>query len=146
MGVPVMTAEQRGGDSRSEDQALVRVLVVEDDEITLALLTRLVNYCGATASEAASLREAREVLEREEFDVLITDYRLRDGTGIEVATVAQGRVPHVVLISGSSAGVPMGEASAAGVDSFVPKYELTGSRVCDLLARLVGEDRGLRDD
>lgn len=131
-------------DAPEADQPPVHVLVVEDDYVTLEFLTRLVTWCGATSGEAISLREAREVMERESFDVLITDYRLRDGTGIDVARAAQGVIPHVVLVSGSSTGIPMDDVTAAGVVSFIPKYELSGARVCELLRSLVGDERGLR--
>lgn len=117
----------------------LRVLLVEDDAITLEFIGRLLADAGASVVEAASVREALAALERgATFDLLLTDYALLDGTGLEVARAAQGRVRRTVLVSGELGSVPRDEARAAGVEQFIPKFELTSERVARLLEELFG--------
>lgn len=116
-----------------------RVLLVEDDAMTLEFISGLFSDCGASVVEASSRREALEVLGGQgSFDLLVTDYSLLDGTGVDVARAAEGRASHVVLVSGELASVPVEEARAAGVELFVPKFELTRERVRRLLVEVLG--------
>lgn len=115
------------------------VLLVEDDAITLEFISRLLADAGASVVEAASVREALAALEAGgPFDLLLTDYALLDGTGVDVARAARGRARRTVLVSGELASVPLDDARDAGVELFVPKFELTSERVARLLEELFG--------
>lgn len=114
----------------------LRVLLVEDDPLTLEFVSRLLVDAGAAVTEAESLLAATECLGREPFDLLVTDFVLRDGTGVDVALAARGLVERMVLVSGELGNVPLGEAREAGLEVFIPKFELTGERVRSLLADL----------
>lgn len=117
----------------------LRVLLVEDDAITLEFITRFLTDAGASVTEAMTARQAIEMArEHEPFDLLLTDYTLPDGTGLEVASAVRGRAQHVLLVSGEIASLPLREARAAGVTRFMPKYELDGPRIRELLVELFG--------
>jgi PAS domain S-box-containing protein len=62
----------------------LRVLVVEDHEPTLKILTRILQMLGHEAAGAGDVRSAIAAADRGEFDLLISDVGLPDGTGHEV--------------------------------------------------------------
>lgn len=77
-----------------------------------------------------SVREFVEHLGRIEFDLLVTDYHLPDGTGLDAVRAARRRQPelHTVLFSGDAAAH---EVAAAGeIDEFV----LKGCQLTELMA------------
>ena len=69
------------------------LLVVEDDEATLRILTRLLRRRGHTVVSATSLATALEVAANEEFDLVISDIGLPDGSGIELMRTLQSVKP-----------------------------------------------------
>jgi HAMP domain-containing protein/signal transduction histidine kinase/CheY-like chemotaxis protein len=62
----------------------MRILLVEDHEDTNKSLTNLLRRRGYYVQSAASLQSALELSAKEEFDVLISDLGLPDGSGIEL--------------------------------------------------------------
>jgi PAS domain S-box-containing protein len=62
----------------------LRLLLVEDHEPTLTVLTRLLSRAGHDVRTATSVAAARELAAAEPFDGVISDIGLPDGTGIEL--------------------------------------------------------------
>ncbi len=61
-----------------------RLLLVEDHEATLHVLTRLLTRAGYQVTTAGSVAGAQELAEQARFDLVISDVGLPDGTGIEL--------------------------------------------------------------
>jgi PAS domain S-box-containing protein len=59
----------------------MRILLVEDHEPTRTVLTHLLNRRHYTVSPAASVAEARALVGRENFDLVVSDIGLPDGNG-----------------------------------------------------------------
>ncbi|AHL77462.1 histidine kinase [Stutzerimonas stutzeri] len=79
--------------------ARARILHVEDDEDLQALLVRLVAPLDIELQSAASLAEARRLLDRQHFDLAIIDLLLPDGNGSELFDqLAQTLPPPPVII------------------------------------------------
>jgi PAS domain S-box-containing protein len=72
----------------------VRVLLVEDHRDTAELLRTVLGSHGAGVHVAASLSEALAVLGAGEFDVLVSDIAMPDGTGYELVQRASERARH----------------------------------------------------
>lgn len=68
----------------SEINANARILVVEDDESTTKVLSRLLGKRGYQVRTAATLAETRHVASGGEFDLLLSDLSLPDGSGLEL--------------------------------------------------------------
>jgi PAS domain S-box-containing protein len=68
------------------DHALdcVRVLVVDDDEDARDLLRAALSQAGAHVTTAGAVREALDQLEAAEFDVLLSDIAMPNGTGYDL--------------------------------------------------------------
>jgi len=61
-----------------------RILLVEDDKSTLSVMARLLSKRGHHVAVASTVQEALTIAEREDFDLLISDLGLPDGTGYEL--------------------------------------------------------------
>jgi PAS domain S-box-containing protein len=70
-----------------------RVLLVEDHEPTCVTLTELLSRRGFRVEAATTLREARELAQRKQFDILISDIGLPDGNGCDLMAELRGRQP-----------------------------------------------------
>jgi CheY-like chemotaxis protein len=67
----------------------LRILVVEDHADTLRVLARLLDHFGHKISTADSTRSALQFLQSKDFDVVVSDIALPDGTGYDVASRAK---------------------------------------------------------
>ena len=61
-----------------------KVLVVDDEPDLLELLEMTLSRMGLDTSRAESVAEAQRMLDREPFDLCLTDWNLPDGEGLRV--------------------------------------------------------------
>ena len=83
----------------------LRLLVVEDHEPTLAVLRRLLTRAGHGVVTATSVASAVAAAEAGQFDGLISDLGLPDGTGLDVITKLRARQPQLRGIALSGYGM-----------------------------------------
>lgn len=62
----------------------LRLLLVEDNEPTLEVMTTLLEMVGHEVSAAPDLRTARRLAESHSFDLLVSDLGLPDGSGLDL--------------------------------------------------------------
>jgi DNA-binding NtrC family response regulator len=77
-----------------------RILVVDDDQHLRETLSMLVRRLGHDITSAASVTEARALLDSSDFDLVISDLRMDDGTGVDLlrhARQAGETVPFIIL-------------------------------------------------
>src|SRR6266850_5160037 len=67
----------------------LRILVVEDHSDTLQALSRLLTHFGHEISLADGAQNALNAIESEEFDVVLCDIALPDGSGYDVVAHAK---------------------------------------------------------
>ncbi len=67
----------------------LRILLVEDHANTLRVFGAMLNHFGHEISLASNAQNALTVLESREFDVVLSDIGLPDGTGYEVISYAK---------------------------------------------------------
>lgn len=79
-----------------------RILVVEDDPQTRITLTRQLEYAGYYVTHVSDGEAALNLLEKERFDVVLTDMVMGEATGLEVLHAArlQSYRPQVILLTG----------------------------------------------
>lgn len=78
-GVPGASGSAETGGQRS-----LALLVVEDHEPTLKVLSRLLRRAGHDVSMAASMSAALEQADNKKFDLVVSDLGLPDGSGLEL--------------------------------------------------------------
>jgi CheY-like chemotaxis protein len=91
-----------------------RVLVVDDDDGVRTTISALVKEFGHEVIEAASGREALELLQRDrQFDLLIVDFAMPLMHGAELAKEARWLLPRVpvLFVTGDSDAAEIGETS-----------------------------------
>lgn len=103
--------------SSEEKLPHTRVLVVEDDPLVMAGTQRLLSSWGYEVRAVPSLMLARQLFPEFELDLLICDYRLPDGNGMQVIRAAEQyyrrRVP-CIMISGDTAPDVLKEVKTHG--------------------------------
>ena len=99
-----------------------RILLVDDARPILMTLTVILQKNGFQVMNAASAQEAKEKLERNQFDLVITDLKMEtDGAGFEVlkAALQQPYKPATLLLTAYP--VPPQEWAARGADGLLEK-------------------------
>ena len=120
------TGSVRGGMVAAADAgtATLRVLVVEDHEDTAEMMQRLLSMRGHEVTVAATVAGAIDALRSAEFDVLVSDVGLPDGTGMDVVRHAREalrlRVP-AIAITGYGLPDDVERARSAGFDVHLTK-------------------------
>lgn len=66
----------------------VRVLVVEDDPDVRRVMEDTFEEAGYEVEATEGLETGLKLIEAREFDIIVADGRLKDGTGVEIADAA----------------------------------------------------------
>ncbi len=66
-----------------------KILIVDDEASMRRILVANLRREGHVLAEAAGFSEARAMLAREDFDVVLTDQKMPDGSGLDVLRAAQ---------------------------------------------------------
>jgi CheY-like chemotaxis protein len=113
-------SDERTRDSYSDRR--LRILVVEDHSDTLQALSRLLSHFGHEISLANGAQEARSMIDSKEFDVVLCDIALPDGSGYEVIAEAKRKRPvKGVALSGFAATEDIERGREAGFDFHLAK-------------------------
>ena len=70
---------------------------------------------GYTVDVAGNAAEARQLLATQSYGVVVADWRLPDGNGIDLADHAVRRGARTLIISGFGIGLPAGAAERHGM-------------------------------
>ena len=98
-----------------------RVLLVEDDVVDQLAFKRAVRELGSPCDYevAGSVAEARGLLNQNQYDAVVTDYALGDGTAFDVIELARG-IPLVFTTGAGDEEVAV-RAMKSGADDYVVK-------------------------
>ncbi len=115
---------------RSKDAATARILHVEPDADIRQLVTQTLRNVAETAG-AASLAEARAMLEKEAYDLVVMNAQLPDGPGTDLIPLLNGsgraRVPVVFFNAGKDDRGATNLLAATLVKSLAAQSELPES-------------------
>ena len=121
----------------------IRVLVVDDHRMFAESLVSLLEreHDLEITGQAASIAELKQALAGPEPDVVLMDYRLPDGDGIEGALLVRERRPEaqVVMLTGTSEDSVLLSAIEAGCAGFVTKDNAVDEAVSAIRAAASGE-------
>jgi signal transduction histidine kinase/CheY-like chemotaxis protein len=100
----------------------VRILLVDDHEDTLTFLSYALTHCGHEVVSASSCYEALNIARQQQFDVLISDLALRDGSGYELMSALQAMSSAKgIALSGFGMKEDIDRSMAAGFSVHVVK-------------------------
>jgi CheY-like chemotaxis protein/nitrogen-specific signal transduction histidine kinase len=111
--------EKSGVDSETPRKPAksLRILLVEDHSDTRQTLSRLLTHFGHQISVADNTQSALEIMGSQEFDVVLSDIGLPDGSGYDV--VSQAKLKHpvkAVAITGFGTDEDIRRGKEAGFD------------------------------
>jgi two-component system, NtrC family, response regulator HydG len=99
------------------------VLVVDDDIAVCRIVHRMLSDGQYEVQSAHSVADALGTIEQKSFDVYVLDYKLPDGSGLDVAERIRskwGSTP-IVLISGYDPSAVALRAEKLGISEFLEK-------------------------
>jgi CheY-like chemotaxis protein len=99
------------------------ILIVDDNELLSNALQSLLEDDGHTVSCCHNGLDAIELLKEQNFEVIITDYRMPDMKGDVVCKLLRDNQPDVYIISCSSDNRGK-DFLSAGADIFIRKDQL----------------------
>lgn len=120
-----MTPGKRDGPTRDEAIPEIAVLVVEDDPGLLPVLSGVVADFGFEVATAADGAEAWEILRRQRYPIVLTDWMMPGMDGVELIRAIRARLgtdyTWVILLTAHSDETAFREGMAAGADDFLAK-------------------------
>ncbi|MEW5733935.1 MAG: response regulator [Thermodesulfobacteriota bacterium] len=103
--------------------ALGEVLVLDDEDI---VCERLGDYLGKQGFSVETFTESQKAIDRlaqKEFDVVVTDLKMKGPNGLEVMHFVRRQAPRtqVIIITGYASMAAAREAEYSGVFDFITK-------------------------
>jgi response regulator RpfG family c-di-GMP phosphodiesterase len=101
----------------------LRVLIVDDEESTVAICRFALQRLGMEVETALTASEALAKVRQEAFDLAVVDWLLPDGSGMALFRMMREHLPQLVgiLITGQNVADTNREALEAGFWAFLPK-------------------------
>ncbi len=99
------------------------ILVVEDDPLVRQSFVRLIEEEQYEVQSAGSCREGLSVIDKRDFDLILTDIRLGDDSGMKILTRAKKKNPRIIvfMITGFSSVDSMKQALRKGAADYIVK-------------------------
>ncbi len=109
--------------ARPKKEGPAKVLVVEDNDLNREMFARYLTEMGHNAVLAANGKEMLPILERERFDLVITDLSMPGISGWQVAEQVKKRSPSipVILVSGWAIQQDDARLRESGIDFILQK-------------------------
>jgi two-component system, NtrC family, response regulator HydG len=117
---------------------IAHVLLVDDDNAVCRIVRRMLSHESYEVRASSSVSDALKVIEQESFDVYLLDYKLRDGSGLEVAGRIRekwGSVP-IILISGYDPSEVALRAHQLRITEFLQK-PFSRETLCELVKKVI---------
>ncbi len=117
---------------------IAQVLVVDDDDAVCRIVRRMLPVEQYEVRAANSVAAALKIIEQESFDVYVLDYRLPDGSGLDVA----GRIREkraaapIILMSGYDPSAVALRAGQLRITEFLQK-PFSRETLCEVVKKAI---------
>ena len=100
-----------------------KILVVDDERIICAGCEKILGEAGYQVKTTLSARKALDILKEEPFDIVITDIKMPELSGIELLEIIRKEYPEitVIVITGYSTVETAVEAMKLGAFDYLPR-------------------------
>ncbi|WAE51972.1 PAS domain-containing protein [Stutzerimonas frequens] len=117
-------AQSEADGSSAVDDAGLRILFVEDDPTLRMLTGEVLTELGHRVEVSETAEEALGFLDRQPFDVLLTDVGLAGMSGIDLARQAGARHPELALVIASGYAVSPAEVGIDRLRTMIKPYDI----------------------
>jgi DNA-binding response OmpR family regulator len=102
---------------------MLKLLVVEDDRLFAELIRRGLNEEGYSVDVACDVAEGRALAFVHEYDAILLDVVLPDGTGLQLASALrdQGRRTPILMVTGENETTDVVAGLDVGADDYLTK-------------------------
>jgi PAS domain S-box-containing protein len=149
--LPSLAAPYRARASQTKvatmkDQEPQSILVVDDEEALAKLIGRIVRGMGHSCSVVSSGEEGLERLQRDEFDIVLSDISMTGMNGVEFMKKANESFPHLafIIMTGYTSEHSYSSIIKAGAIDYLGK-PFDRAELQARLERVIKERRLLRD-
>jgi ActR/RegA family two-component response regulator len=127
----------------SPESAITNALVVDDDVAVCRLLHRVLSDEQYQVELSHSVADALGAIEQKSFDVFVVDYKLPDGTGLDVAEWirSKGSDAPIILLSGYEASAVALRAEKLGIFEIMEK-PFSRATISNAVKRAIGLQKG----
>ena len=103
----------------------MRLLIVEDDQKLLAILSHHLTVAGHHVRTATNGKQALAALAQNPVDMVLTDWKMPEMSGIELCqalrSAAATRNLYIIMLTGQASDPERIEGFAAGADDYITK-------------------------
>ncbi len=117
----------------------VNVLVVDDDLAVCRILHRMLSDEEYQVQISQSVGDAVAAIEQKRFDVYVMDFKLPDGTGLDIAEKvrSKGSDAPIILISGYDPSAVALRAEKLQISAIIEK-PFSRATICDAVKKAIG--------
>jgi DNA-binding NtrC family response regulator len=122
--------------------SITDVLVVDDDVAICRILQRMLSSEQCKVQTSQSVADALGAIEQKAFDACVIDFKLPDGSGLDVAEGIRskwGATP-IILISGYDPGAVALRAEKLSISDFLEK-PFSREIICDAVKKAIGSPK-----
>jgi two-component system response regulator AtoC len=125
----------------------IRILLIEDEDLSRESLTRLLKNAGYAVNGAESGEKAMQLLALDNYDIIVADLFLPDSNGIEILKKVKGNSPdtEVILITGHASAETAVKAMKEGAFDYITK-PLNFDELQFILAKVVEKHQLLSEN
>ena len=99
------------------------ILLVEDDESLLIEIKRAIEHEGHHVMDASNIADARQILGNKKFDLIVLDWGLPDGSGVDFCTELRnaGENASIMMLTGRARPAEKVQGLDSGADDYLSK-------------------------
>ena len=119
------------------------VLVVDDDNAVCRIVHRILSDQHYQVQTSQSVADAILAIEQKSFDAYVMDYKLPDGSGLDVAERirSKGSEAPIILMSGYDASSVASRAEKSRIFDFLQK-PFSKETICNAMKKAIGSSKG----
>lgn len=115
----------------------ILLLLVDDDDVDREMVRKSIAVLEAEVDEAVSKAEFIDRIRQNAYDLILMDYKLPDGTGIDAIKAARslGIITPIIMITGFASDELREQGESVGLLGFCPKNEITPEVITRIMIR-----------
>lgn len=106
---------------REHVRLVVTALAVDDETVSRIVLARMLDALGFEVVQASDVPEAAAVIDSTSFDLVVSDYLMPSGTGLDLVEGAKRAGSPFILLTGFGAKENLDDRRAKLVDAYLTK-------------------------